>query len=300
MKKVIVLILLVIAASGMEAQKWWYSVEHCIVPGYCEYSPMILEVDGDTLINGITCAKLKKSRTTCSDVYNEYIYSYIYYDSTKVFQFNRFLNDFILIYDFSANIGDSLKVISSTYSNTDTCHNLYKVTTIDSVSINNHWLPLLNGKIFNQEILGRIGYLNKYFLPEPCGSEGGVAVSCFDYILANLRCYEDSTLGLFRRWDSIPCDTIYTVSRTHVYNLKSNNEEIAISPNPMSNKLSIENIANISNLYIYDIKGRLLRKFYGIKEHASLDVSYLKEGIYILNIEDLITGKLWHKKIVKQ
>ena len=64
-------------------------------------------------------------------------------------------------------------------------------------------------------------------------------------------------------------------------------KEITIFPNPVDNQLQIQ-FANFSNTYqgtIYDLTGKKVHSFNKKAKKNSIDVSFLKSGFYILNIQ---------------
>jgi len=91
--------------------------------------------------------------------------------------------------------------------------------------------------------------------------------------------------------------TINTISGV-VVSIEKHNENISIYPNPTSGVLNIVS-ANISEISIYDISGRLV-----IKEEASseptqkISVEKLKGGVYLIEILKVNGGKV-HGKFVK-
>ena len=64
-------------------------------------------------------------------------------------------------------------------------------------------------------------------------------------------------------------------------------KKIRIFPNPVNNQLEIQ-FANFSDTYlgtIYDLTGKKVHSFNKKAEKNSIDVSFLKSGFYILNIQ---------------
>ena len=64
-------------------------------------------------------------------------------------------------------------------------------------------------------------------------------------------------------------------------------KKIRIFPNPVNNQLEIQ-FANFSEKYqgtIYDLTGKKVHTFNKNAHENSIDVSFLKSGFYILNIQ---------------
>lgn len=71
--------------------------------------------------------------------------------------------------------------------------------------------------------------------------------------------------------------------------------KISIYPNPTKDKLFIDNLSNVENIYLTDITGKLLIA----KDHivSELDIENLKTGVYILTV--LTNDKISSFKIIK-
>ena len=77
------------------------------------------------------------------------------------------------------------------------------------------------------------------------------------------------------------------------------NNELLIYPNPVSNILNIESPDSKSEVRIIDILGHVIDN-YTISNSNSIDVSNLKNGIYILEFIDKVTGEINTHKLLKQ
>lgn len=109
--------------------------------------------------------------------------------------------------------------------------------------------------------------------------------------------------------DTIGWDQYYGAGRvnalnalSYVQSLSNENftsyESIKIYPNPVNEKLNIKPLANHNNLNvsIYDITGRYIKEY--INVNNSIDVSQLKNGVYMLNIN--LDNKRIIKKFIKE
>lgn len=89
----------------------------------------------------------------------------------------------------------------------------------------------------------------------------------------------------------------YTVKITKVSVPNSvNQNEILIYPNPVSTILNVKNISPKANYKIYSAAGRLVSS--GLIMNNAIDVSSLINGVYIIDIEDVL-GSV-QKKFIKQ
>lgn len=77
--------------------------------------------------------------------------------------------------------------------------------------------------------------------------------------------------------------TINIVSSTSVKPLDLAN--LRIYPNPVKEILNIDYKEDISKLTVYDLSGRLIKTYNKNQSNNSIDVSELKSGTYLLNIE---------------
>ncbi len=112
------------------------------------------------------------------------------------------------------------------------------------------------------------------------------------------RIYDSKSGSITTRIDGIE---VYNTSLSALNELKDNEPEASVYPNPVQNQLNIsfEN-SNISpvNLTLFDASGRVVLQKTKIEINASdtrLDVSHLKNGLYLLKItfdEKTITKKV--------
>lgn len=65
-----------------------------------------------------------------------------------------------------------------------------------------------------------------------------------------------------------------------VSNINKNN--ISIYPNPFKNVIIISEIKDINSIFVNDVSGKLIKKFNPAKE---INLSFLKEGLYFINIQ---------------
>lgn len=254
------------AAINTPPDPWWI-IKHQYI------------MEGDTTINSVVYKKVY----TCDyspSISNKAFYGGIREDSFgKVFFFldsNQVLNSNILqsnteylLYDFSINIGDTLKT-------TNQVDSIQILQSIDSIYIQNKFRKrwVFYGNFSSQrEVIEGIGCTKGLFFPLQYESE--------NYQL--LTCYEDSNFFWTNPQLGSDCFSV---------GIKENNKErykVKVNPNPTSGKLNIE-LAEIPKEYIivklYDITGRLIRvnEFFN-QTNLSLELTDLQNGIYILNIK---------------
>lgn len=176
--------------------------------------PLTIEVTKDTLINGLTCRKVEIAIS--SNVQN---YEYIKSINDSVLVYSSVNNQFNLLYDFSANIGDTLQMyyneddlfIGSSFDST--------FVIVDSIAIKNilgvnyrgyHQTCLVNisdcperstGWVIDS--LGMIEYGDGFSYLFPAMNISGNVVD-------RLRCYTDS--NTYYNYDNTNCDTSYIIT----------------------------------------------------------------------------------------
>ena len=80
---------------------------------------------------------------------------------------------------------------------------------------------------------------------------------------------------------------VYQASSLSTDDTTIDEKKIRIFPNPVNNQLEIQ-FANFSEKYqgtIYDLTGKKVHTFNKNAHENSIDVSFLKSGFYILNIQ---------------
>ena len=212
---------------------WFYTFDHF---AYAQY--VKIEKVGDTLINGINCDVLQKTRIGYD--YSQSIfdtinlgreYTCISLDGDTVLNFRS--NQFYVLYIFSALPGDTwiLRGNNSNCALIDTIRvDSIGTTIINSDTLRYLWTSKVSNSLgwyFTGKIVEKIGCIG-YMFPEPyCQiidiNEGGL-----------FRCYDDSLSWSFSSGIVPTCD--YTTS---IGELKGDQNGITIFPNPFLNTAEI-------------------------------------------------------------
>ena len=255
-----------------------------------EYEKFV--VKRDTTIEGKTC-KIIESQHSSEIMYDE---------NGKVFY--RFGNDFKLIYDFTANVGDTIKFEFKSHSVNsyiiDTTYQvLCVVTKIESEIIDNEKIRKFFTTLIKYDSLNHVLWPKYYNYLERIGFEyefiHKISVPTTDGP-HTLRCYQDSDIQYSTDWWKLidkPCDYKF-LSITNQISTK----ELNIFPNPAKNQLSISNPTNIQikKIELIDFSGRVVQ-IWRAQELAenTLDIQHIPPGIYLLKATTEIgvkTGKL--------
>ncbi|MFC2111085.1 T9SS type A sorting domain-containing protein [Bacteroidota bacterium] len=261
----------------------------------------------DTLIQGYSCQKVESAKYSfwhdqfgnTHSANNKLNNHYTYSSGDSVFYLIN--NEFFLMYDFSATVGDTWIIAIDT--NVSACEDtaIVKVSHIDTVLINNQTLRtitletitnsyrMLNGKCIEKFGISG-GNLARSYGPftgyRDC--PGGPNVE-WDNLY--FRCYEDATFPTYNPWN-IPCDTLTTAIKEH------NNSEFNIYPNPANNELIIKYVDyNPIQIHIYNVAGILIKEIELNNSKNKIEISDLKIGIYFIQI--ISDNGITTKKFVK-
>jgi hypothetical protein len=189
-----------------------------------------------------------------------------------------------LLYDFSLNVGDTIKsYIKILCPDSPTV-----VTSIDSVLIGTHyrkrWTVNQYFCISNAQIIEGIGSasgLLEPFINTGVGGQTTYKLYCFSQNNQTLYPYYSLTSG---------CSLITSIQE------QTSNDLISISPNPSSGQFTIEtNSTDKKNIDLFNINGKHVFSDI-ISEKAIIDMTNLNEGIYILVIKT--TTYISYRKIV--
>ncbi|MFZ4402010.1 MAG: hypothetical protein ACOYO1_18415, partial [Bacteroidales bacterium] len=152
------------------------------------YYPVKLQSLKDTVIMGIPCRK-----TTATESFGFNNANYVYSSSNKVYLFDSHQQQFVKIYDFNLNTGDTLS------------YKLSFLNTLDTVSgyiIDSIGSTVINGKALKVQYTHSIMQFNPHYIM--CGKMiEGMGSDFFlfpqyinqDPLNSQLRCYSDTSIG---------------------------------------------------------------------------------------------------------
>lgn len=107
------------------------------------------------------------------------------------------------------------------------------------------------------------------------------------YLLFNVAMLPEVTGSFSESAMEIDYVRVYQASSLSTDNNTINEKKIKIFPNPVSNQLEIQ-FANFTENYqgtIYDLTGKKIHSFSQNAANKSIDVSFLKSGFYMLNLQ---------------
>lgn len=264
--------------------KWWYGEEDLPVfgpPPYAQYF-YTTEVEAQTEIQGKLCSQITASGCTFCDNTNP---CYVYEDSSRVYYFSHEMQQFYLLYDFNLAPDDFYFIYFYDFDSLNYIQ-VY-ITDTFSVTVNGHPLKAqtadftLNSYTYSQTLIEFVGAEYNFF---------PTTVSC-DIGFKGLRCYQDSTLGLYH-YSQVDCE--YSTVDIKEHEISGSK----IYPNPATNILTVETYNDKGTYQLQDVTGKVLLSGNVTANKFSLDISALSKGIYLLS---LIDGEQQvNKKIVKE
>lgn len=264
--------------------KWYYSNVSWGFP--FSNNPRVIESIGDTIINGKSCRTI----SGYCDCGFFTIKTYMYFENNKLFLFNDTTNNFHVLYDFSAGIGetwtivppnpvDSFKVIVDTVYSREINDVTYNIQYIYNLNHGDSWE-------FSGEVAEGIGNITYCFFP---------AYATCDPYTGPLRCYDDTQI--IKYFGTIPCDTtIYSIS----INEYISNNLMQIYPNPANEYITIEtsDITKEQTISIYNVQGQLLLQQPMQKAKSEMNISNLAKGLYIIKLTT--ADRFAVKKFIKE
>lgn len=286
-QRLLILFLFLILGDRANAQDWfpqgakWHYNQVLFFPSGNTYST--LEVIGEVEINGKECRIIYGSGA-CSEF--DEAENYLYEENDQVFIYDLENDQFVLLYDFNLQPGDTmsyhLPVTGDTYYRLDSISHL--ILGADTLRVQ-HFTWLEGSAEMGPKVYERIGN-NKFLYP---------VVGFCDPGVGGLRCYEDDVLGLqkFSNPDK-PCDYTFTVSTS---DLKEN--AIRIYPIPTYDEITLEANNLIKTVEWIDIHtGAVLRNDLINANSVSLESFNIHPGLYLLKVNMTDGSKILKKVLI--
>lgn len=254
--------------------KWYYGIQLSQSAPDKDYRT--LEVIKDTLIDGKQCSVLEQTEHYKNGD-AEYIsgYKYLFYDQQKVYRWDKEKEGFSLLYDLSANVGDSWTVPCLSCGNpaSDSFITIH-VNSVKYIQLSGKYLKQLTVSVdglysFGETITERIGG-NGYLFLFDYGAD--------DTFIPNLRCYSDGEItGSF---SGEACDAIVS----EVTNPTENKLSIIVAKDYVIIPESI--LSNTDKVRFYDVTGKCILAVAPDK-NGKISISTLSKGVYILAIHTI-------------
>lgn len=284
---------------------WVQCTAHCDEGPYgvnCDISTDTFRVAGDTIINGISYQKIIPSNVWWHGISSAQFHL-LRKDSTgKVFEYNT---DFVLsnserlIYDFGLNQGDSFTVHfpphihgwagnDTTWVYSDSIR--FVVDTVDFIFIGTskkrmylrNITDYYNYRYTYDTVIDGIGCFRSAFVSPYIHEYSYIPGASFSL----LNYTENNTAFPFK----LSCYTSVGINETELNNIK-------IFPNPTTDFINVNEVAQATSFQLSDLYGRTVLSVELVKGTNSIDVQNLSNGLYVFSIAD---GKKTGKIVINQ
>ena len=252
--------------------EWYYEIEWD--NGSITYQH--LEYAADTTI-GTTRPKIIVRTNTIydRDEHTEVTHEYILEENNKVYWWNKDLEEFTLLYDYTAEEGDEWEIKVGTESIT------VHVDNVDILEFQGEARKMIQisdaGNYFSGDIVVGYGHMTSFF-PEKLMNRNS------SYTIDGLRCYWVEDALLYHNGDE-DCDTIY--NELHGVD-EINENQLNIYPNPTDGVLFVETHGRASQptptYHITNLMGQTIGQGRIIAETQQIDIADLPVGMYFINV----------------
>jgi hypothetical protein len=259
-------------------------------------------VEKDTIYQGQQAKKIERMHFRYAGDSVSWKPLYLFDRNDSVFYYNDHYQRYILLYDFTANVGDTLRFYvpdTAAVQALNLPDSTFRIV-VDSIRMQAHGNLMLRG-VYSTQLDGmgynkrssssKLSYVEKVGSLDQMLPQYEVAIPEHD---GPLRCYEDSSIYI-KYTNLSDCD----------YRIISSLEEnttmsslFTISPNPVSDFAQLE-VANVSiqSIELLDIKGRLVKEFH--LNDRRLDFQSVSNGVYFLKVLTLDNESMSKKLIIQ-
>jgi len=251
--------------------------------------PHVVESVEKEFYQGKWCSKLL---TSSFDIMPYPTYTYTQNDT--VYYFSPGSNQFEMLYDFTAEVGDSWVIGGLPNANPDNPLP-YASDTITVDSISSLFVGGDTLKVWHIHNSFWYGWGNRII--EKVGNEALFMPihGLVEAYVWGLRCFESPDYAY--QFVPYPCDTVYsTINGTQ--NLNSF-RHLAVSPNPATEFIQLPWDGPLESLQLFDALGRQISsgKFHLANGRLEVPVGHLPIGMYFLSLR--AQGQVWSGRFVK-
>ena len=240
---------------------------------------------GDTIVQDEPTHILVKINTLYDkDLHQDVTHEYVYERDGKLYWWNKTLEEFTVLYDFGAEVGDSWTIKVGTESLT------MHVDAVEEIEYEGRTYRMLRVSdpedLFSGDIVCGIGHLTSFFPERLMNTGDGLRVE-------GLRCYWVENELVFKYGDE-DCDAIYSeVHGVEEDGPSTSSGAFAVYPNPTNSVLTIHHssltTSNASHFSIHhssfritNLMGQTLMTGQITDENQQIDVSILPQGMYFI------------------
>lgn len=255
---------------GTSGNEWYYEIlndDGSITYQYLQHS-------GDTTINDEPVQIIVKINTLYDKgEHIEKSYEYIFERDGKIYWWNKTLNEFTMLYDFTAQVGDEWEIKVGTESL------LMHVDAVEQYEYEGRMFKLLQvsdaNQIFSGTIVRGIGHLSSFF-PEKLMNQGK------GYRVEGIRCFWKEELLIFKYGEK-DCDEVF--EEYHDYGIEEPllTEGFKVYPNPTTGLITVAS-AQPSEYRITNTMAQTLKIGRIEGENQQINVSQLPNGLYFITI----------------
>ena len=251
--------------------EWYYEIQN--ENGTITYQH--LEYAGDTTVNHKEVVVIIRTNTLYDKgERNEVTREYVYEENGIVYWWNESLQEFTVLYDFGAEVGDKWEIKVGTESLT------MHVDAVEHREYDGRIFKILqvsdDQDLFSGTIVCGIGHLSSFF-PERLMTRGK------NYRVEGIRCFWREG-ELFFKYGEEDCDAVYKVYHN---GLEDHEDDVfAVYPNPTDGVLFVETRHGTSlptqTYRITNLMGQILMSGQITAETQQIDVSNLQKGMYFI------------------
>lgn len=251
---------------------------------YASLSPVYyytLKVEGDTVVDGISCKKIGAFTPLYTYESNDTVYIRLNGKFRPTYYFNASVGDTISFYDTNQCGGDSI------------VHAV--INEIDSIDVGNKFLKRFKSIITDRDSTSIYGDLTYTYIENVGSNYLYPYLYCTDIFDQESYCicdYGDSTIQDFYVFHN-NCIGV-SIDEVNIAD-----KEVSVFPNPFYDELNVQYSDDIlvSSFTIIDLTGRTIKKIRQTSNNINLND--LPNALYNLQIH-LTTGQTIHKRIIKQ
>ena len=254
----------------LDRSEWYYEIQCDDGSVYYQY----LRCAGDTTVNSHKTKVVVRTNQIYDKEPVEVTREYLYEEDNVVYWWNKELQEFTVLYDFGAEVGDEWETKvgrESIMLHVDAEKPYYDPNTGRTYRM----LVVSDANdVFSGEIICGVGHTTSLFPEKLMSHKAGFAVD-------GLRCYwNNHELVLHTSTDD--CDAIYS----EVHGVEENGTAtFVVYPNPTDGHLFVilNTVKPSSTYHITNVLGQTLMS--GTLTKSSIDVSALPNGLYFLTVD---------------
>ena len=248
--------------------EWYYEIEN--EDGSITYQH--LEYAADTTVNEEPVHILVRINTLYDkNLHEEKSYEYIYERDNKVYWWNKTLNEFTMLYDFAAQVGDEWEIKVGTErlpmhvdgeGTVEYNGQTYRTLTVSDPQ-----------DLFSGTIISGVGHETSFF-PERLMTKGD------DYRVGGMRCVWQYGQLIIQTTETA-CDEVYF--NFHYDVDETTADGFQVYPNPTTGLITVSGV-QLGEYRITNTIGQTLKTGYLDGENQQINVSQLPDGLYFITI----------------